>query len=411
MSDLYSIQSSTLVDIGDALRRRHGETKIITVEDYLPLKAISKTANATGFDTQEGTYDNRLDTYDVITIPGASTIKVKMGYQTENVKYDYIQVVSGAYTNSTGFPTDATKYGDSTIQYVELSFSSDTITFYFHSDSSGNTFLGYYAECVGYDSEGNVILSDIIGELEKEVFNGYSSAEMAMAIDNIETGIIIPEEELSYTGKDLENRFKDANWDWVIKYLGDKITTNNLTSIQNAFSGSHVENIPFAINLSTSCINTSQVFQGCNQLKSLPDINGTMNNSYAFMENCTMVRYLPDSWATGMNWSKVNKTTNWLDCRIQNMFRNCHSLREIPEELLKKIYHSSSTTNSMGAMFDNCYALNKLVGFRGPNTTLTSNMFSGMFANLSRIDRFVFDMENGVPRIQSWQAQTIDLSR
>ena len=413
MSDLYSIQSSTLTDIGDALRRRHGDTKIITVEEYLPFKEVSKTANATGFNTYEGTYANLLNTYDVITIPGASKIKVKMGYQTESTKYDYIQVVPGAYTDGTGFPTDATKYGDrESIKYIELDFTGDTITFYFHSDNSGNTYLGYYAECYGFDVEGNAILSDEIGEVEKEVFNGYSSAEMAEAIDSIPTGLFPPDDVLHLTG-DCGNKFKDGTFDWIIEQAGSQMTTYDLTNTENMFYQSNLKTIPFALNYKNSTSNsTSQTFTQMPFLRELPAVNGKMANMYNFLFGCFHVKEIPESWATTINFSQLNSSTTWYLCRLQGFFGNCYSLRTIPEAFLKQLWNKCSATNTWGQMFYCCYVLDEIVGLRLANTAVTSNMFiNEFFTSCYRLKRLVFDMENGSPRTENWQNQTIDLSQ
>ena len=411
MSDLYSIQSSTLTDIGDALRRRHGDTKIITVKDYLPLKIISKTTNATGFDTYEGTYANNLNTYDVITIPGASMIKVKMGYQTEAIKYDYIQVVPGAYTNSTGFPADAIKYGDkSAIGYVELNFAGDTITFYFHSDSSGNTYLGYYAECVGYDGEGNIVLSDEIGELEKEVFNGYSSAEMAAAIDAIPVGMIPPDSIMNLTG-DCSNKFKGGTLDWLIEQVGSQMNTYDLTNTENMFNNSKLERIPFALNYKNIQYNaTSQTFHTIPFLMELPAVNGRMGNMYYFLYSCSRVREIPESWATTMNFNDVQSASQFYYCRLTGFFSWCYSLRTIPEAFLKLLWNKCNSSTAWGEMFNECYVLDEIVGLRGPSAATTSNIFNTNFTSCYRLKRLVFDMENGTPRVENWQNQIIDLS-
>lgn len=412
MSDLYSIQSSTLVDIGDALRRRHGETKTITVEEYLPFKEISKTTNATGFNTYEGTYANLLNTYDVITIPGASTIKVKMGYQTESTKYDYVQVVPGAYPDGTNFPTDATKYGDrESIKYIELDFTGDTITFYFHSDNSGNTYLGYYAECYGYDIEGNAILGDEIGEVEKEVFNGYSSAEMAEAIDSIPTGLFPPDDVLHLTG-DCGNKFKDGTFDWLVEQAGSQMTTYDLTKTENMFYGSKLQRIPFALNYkNTTSINCAQTFSGASYLKELPEVNLRMANMYNFLYGCFHVREIPESWATTMKATDINNSTAWYMCRLEGFFDGCYSLRTIPEAFLKNLWNKcDAASNSTGYMFRYCYVLDEIVGLRGLNTALTGNVFKEYFVSCYRLKRLVFDMDNGSPRVQNWQNQVIDLS-
>lgn len=407
MSDLYSIQSSTLVDIGDALRRRHGETKIITVKDDKPLKIISKTDNATGFDSRNGDYDVRLDTYDVVKIPGAVRIDVKLGCQTENTKYDYLQVATGEL-NSANFPTTAEKYGGKEIQSLELTFNTDVITFHFVSDTSNGAFLGYYAECAGYDADGNAIFGDV----EKEVFNGYSSAEMAEAIDTIPTGLFPPDDVLHLTGN-CSNKFKGGTFDWLVEQAGSQIDTYDLTNTENMFYDSKLQRIPFALNYknieNNSC---SQTFNGASYLKELPEINLRMANMHNFLYGCFHIREIPESWATTMKATDINNSNTWYKCRLQGFFDGCYSLRTIPEAFLKNLWNKCDAgANSTGQMFQYCYVLDEIVGLRNPNATLTSDTFKDYFVSCYRLKRLVFDMENGSPRTENWQNQIIDLSK
>lgn len=179
---IVTINDSILTDIGDALRQHHGDTKTIIHETVMPAPAvISKTPNATGWDTHDGGYGNKKNIYDVVTIPGASTIKVKMAYRTENYRFDYVKVASG---NLTEMPADATAYGGTTWTQIDLEFTdTDTVTFFFHSDDSTHNYLGYYAECTGYDADGNP--ATYIETTEEEVVNTYKPADMAAAIDDI----------------------------------------------------------------------------------------------------------------------------------------------------------------------------------------------------------------------------------
>lgn len=405
MSDLYSIQSSTLVDIGDALRRRHGDTKIITVKDDKPLKIISKTDNATGFDSHNGDYALRLNTYDVVKMPGAVRIDVKLSCQTENTRYDYLQVAAGEL-DSANFPTTAEKYGGKEIQSLELTFNTDVITFHFVSDTSNSAFLGYYAECAGYDADGNAIFGDV----EKEVFNGYSSAEMAEAIDTIEVGIFPPDSVLHISG-DCSGRFKNGVFDWVIEACGDRMTTTDLTNTENMFNNSQIERIPFSMNYKNIAGNaTSQTFASMPFLRELPEVNGRMGNLYNFLFSCAHVREIPESWVTTMDLSDINRSNAWYACRLTSFFAYCYSLRVIPEAFVKNLWNKCNATNSWGSMFDCCHSLDEIVGLRGPSAMSSSNLFSSNFNNCYRLKRLVFDMENGTPRVENWQNQTIDLS-
>ena len=156
-------EESNIQAIADAIRTHTGSTRL---EEMSTVK-VSKTSNATGFTTRDGSYANKSNTFDVVTIPGATKLKVKMGYQTENVSYDYVQVMQGNVSSGSG-----DKYGGQDTGLVELEFEGDTVTFLFVSDASIGTYLGYYAEVRGL----------------AEVSNEYLVSEMADAILGIEAG-------------------------------------------------------------------------------------------------------------------------------------------------------------------------------------------------------------------------------
>ena len=413
----YSIQETTLIGIGDALRRRHGDTKIIIVQDYLPLKIISKTENATGFESWEGYYPYTPGTYvyDVVKIEGASKISVKMTYETDNdtTLWDGVQIAVGDYnTSGTSIFNNTTRYySKSTLEMVELEFeNTDTISFRFRGQGeSDRNHLGYYAECRGYDADGNLILTDEIGDVEKEVPNKYSSAEFANAINSISLKSFVPEEKMTLSG-DCKYMFKNGSWDWFVNDLGEDITTKFITDTSYMFQDSYLERIPFTINLTLSegsdCKN---MFEYCSLLKELPDMTGAIKRTDYLMRGCKMVRHIPESWAD-LDFSWSNSQSSSFYSNFSATFDGCFSLREIPEALLKKMWNKS-TSSSFSYMFSNCIALDEIVGFRGANAVLTSNGFTYVFDNVERAKRLVFDMENGSPRVEQWKNQTIDLSK
>lgn len=181
------INDKHLTDIGNSLRKHLGETeiKIEIVQQPKKVSKVSKTDNATSFEEHSGGYPNSSRKYNTVTIDGAASIGVKMAYQTENVSYDYVQVASGSLTS---MPSGTTKYGGTAAKTVELTFKdTDTITFYFYSDTSGNNYLGYYAEVYGYDSNGELMVSDEMEDVEVpyEVKREFLPSEMSVAIDSI----------------------------------------------------------------------------------------------------------------------------------------------------------------------------------------------------------------------------------
>lgn len=412
MEDIYSIYEETLTAIGDALRRRFGDTKMETVQGYLPLTVISKTPNATGPGTYSGAHPNG-ETYEVITFPGATKIDVDFWYETRNSYYGYVQVAAGEYSSSNPMPSDITQYSG-TKKNIQLSFdNTDTITFHFYGYTMGissyGNYLGYYAECKGYDADGNAILSDELSEWEEEVLNAYNPLEMPQAIDDIPTGLIPPAEALHLTGA-IDKLFSGGKWDWYLEAIGDQITTENISG-ESIFEGSNVEYILFVLNKTKSGSFTNAYwFKNCKQLKEFPNITGQFGNSYMMCNNCYRVQRIPDSWVN-IDYSYVNKATSWMDCRHSSFFQGCYSLRYIPEGFLKKIW---SKYNSGGFVHDSlfyyCTSLDEIVGLRGNDATITSNQFGSTFNHCYRLKRLVFDMDNGSPRVQNWSNQTIDLS-
>ena len=185
------VNESSLTNIANALRNKIGDvrTEYETQIGHPPLTKISKTSNATSHTEHSGGYGDNKQAYNEITIPGASSINVTISYQTEGTQYDYVQICQGTKSQ---FNSSVTKYGGKTLTKKNLTFQGDTVTFYFRSDTSGDNFLGYYAEITGVDKNNKPIL-DMEKEVEIlvpiEVPNIFKPNEMADAIMGITTGI------------------------------------------------------------------------------------------------------------------------------------------------------------------------------------------------------------------------------
>ena len=109
---------------------------------------ISKTANVSEAGSSfSGGYGNNQSLTDTITIPGAETLHVKITYQTESTRYDWVALydknttpTSSNYNNSI-----SKKLGGTTKTTKEFDITGDTVQIYFRSDSSGCDYFGYYA--------------------------------------------------------------------------------------------------------------------------------------------------------------------------------------------------------------------------------------------------------------------------
>ena len=175
------VNESSLTNIANALRNKIGDvhTEYETQTVSHPLTKISKTSNAISHTERSGGHGNNKTVYDEITIPGASSINVTISYQTEGAQYDYVQVCQGTKSQ---FDSDVTKYGGTTLTKIDLTFPGDSVTFYFKSDSSNDSYLGYYAEITGVDENNETILFTEEIEVPIEVPNTFKPSEMADAI-------------------------------------------------------------------------------------------------------------------------------------------------------------------------------------------------------------------------------------
>lgn len=181
----YSIEDTTLTGIADAVR-----SKSSVVTHRIPIETkVSKTENATSLTEYSGSYVGQTTT-DTVTIEGAEYIVVKVSYQTEGTNYDYLQITAAGTTGD--------KLGGKTLTTTTYTFNTDTVSFYFKADGSGNSYLGYYAEVTGYKVEEE--------DLREK---SYTPLEMPAAILALGGGgyntkdfdIIVNNEEAKYSSK------------------------------------------------------------------------------------------------------------------------------------------------------------------------------------------------------------------
>ena len=118
----------------------------------------SHTPNISDDGKQSGNYADNSNLNDVITIPGATKLHVKLTYGGESAMYgrlyDWVCMWEGnhpEYTADNDYDTavsinDTKKFGGGSGTTVERDIAGDTVTFGFRSDSSGcGNGYGYYA--------------------------------------------------------------------------------------------------------------------------------------------------------------------------------------------------------------------------------------------------------------------------
>ena len=121
----------------------------------------SSTSNISEDGTQNGNYANSLAKTDVVTIPGAKSLKVKIVYGGESASYDWVCAWEGNhvdYTAKLNYSSSFTgKLGGgnhvNASNTKEYTVNGDTVTFAFRSDSSGcGDGYGYWAKVSGIAS-------------------------------------------------------------------------------------------------------------------------------------------------------------------------------------------------------------------------------------------------------------------
>lgn len=109
----------------------------------------SHTPNISDDGVQSGNYANYSNLNDVVTIPGATKLHVKLTYGGESASYDWVCMWEGAHPDYTAYnnydSSETGKLGGS-MNTKTYDITGDTVTFGFRSDGSGcGNGYGYYA--------------------------------------------------------------------------------------------------------------------------------------------------------------------------------------------------------------------------------------------------------------------------
>lgn len=230
------------------------------------------------------------------------------------------------------------------------------------------------------------------------------------------------EEELTFSGV-CDYLFRNGNWDWFVEKYKDKITTKDITRLEDAFRGMKLKAIPFDINVN-NCDIFSYALADSKNLTECPKIRGVLKFSGGItftnlLSNCHCLRDIEDLFEPSMldGFIEYIPSSSSNNPKLQNIFYNCYSLRRLPSWLSKLKLNPQtkalSTTYTMyNSLFAYCYCLDEALNIpvNTSTTATTTNMFKNTFDNTSRLKDFTFETDNGQPVVTNWKSQTINLS-
>ena len=239
-------------------------------------------------------------------------------------------------------------------------------------------------------------------------FTKYTPMELAIKIGD---EMPFAKDAIPYYAKqfsgDCSKLFMAGKWDWFIETCGEDIYTEYLTNCESMFEGSKVKELPFTLNFANNG-DALYMCRLCENLETLPNMTGKITRLHNSFDRCYKIRELPEQWIEGIDWVNFNNAPRG---SLSGLFYDCVSLRVVPKNLLKKMYSATNNSYNYGSIFHDCYSLDEIIGFRGPNNTLTDNCLSN-FYSCSRVKRIVFDYEDEAtytPRTQNWKNQSIAL--
>jgi hypothetical protein len=201
-----------------------------------------------------------------------------------------------------------------------------------------------------------------------------------------------------------------------IEMFSDKISTQNLTKCNYMFYNYPYETIPFDINLSTSnaSVSIASMFNGCNNLKTLPKI--PYYNVYeitGMFKDCYNLREIPEDYFDGWDFTACKNATSAYERNASGIISQCYSLRKIPLKIFENMNPNINANYVyLRNGFDSLSTLDELVDMPLPyKSTYTMNIFYSTFGSCNRLKRITLQVnDDGTPLIKNWKAQTIDLS-
>ena len=369
----------------------------------VPVTKIAKTDNVSDDGgTYSGGYGNNQAKNTVITIPGAETLKVTITYQTESTSYDWACLYQGTdITPSTSNYNQSVsgKLGGKTKTTKEFEIQSDTVQIFFRSDSSADSYYGFYAVVEdagerlevtsGEESQPDHATRNFAGwytdpactdgsEFSRKdctedvtVYAKWKSVTSTLVDSGYNKGLTKKIANIAVTPSKITS-FKQSNVKPAAEYMnsGNIISTNE--SETPVYLWKEGTSLLWWSKAETVYANSSlySIFNGFSELtdiSGLEDWNAenTKEISYMFLR-CTKLADLSPI----ANWN-MEKVTN-----MDAMFYSCNSLTDLTP---LSGWNTGSVTN-MRSMFSGCDSLTDLTPLSGWDTgsvTSMSEMFYG----------------------------------
>lgn len=348
-----------------------GVTENVVTYGYAPslVTKYAHTPNVSDTGTQNGYYSNSVSYNTVVTIPGAESLNVTITYQTESTSYDWVCMWAGSYPNYTAsnYSSSLTgKLGGSTKTTKTYTVTGNSVTFGFISDSSGNSYYGYYAVVTGTGIASTVVSGEYkepVSLIDDYTLLGWTTSADGSG-DLIEDVSVVTETTDLYAvyGEPVIDRgiYRDVHWrirtdGTLILGLANQNEEFTRTNSQSStawpwyqyrssitglcFEGtvacngvmtgmfyncSYMTTANLAGFSTTNATNLASLFSGCSSLTSL-DLSGFDTSNVGVISylcyNCASLEYIDLS---SFDLSSISTSSN-----SYMMFSDCSSLRRV----------------------------------------------------------------------------------
>ena len=272
--------------------------------------------------------------------------------------------------------------------------------------------MGTFAEKVSYLNETKLLIKDAIKNKgvaveEDTPFREYANkiASISASADDIEPIVLTGDCRMACAGY-LSGV--------AASILGNKISTVDLTSVQDMFSYYGHSEIPFALNFKKDYDNhyIHGIFN-CSEIKIAPRINNLKTASVQNMFfSCKQLKEIPDDFID--TWDLGLLLTSSA-CQMHSMYASCYSLRRISPKVLSRLQSPKQTYYMYKVYygtFKACYVLDEITGLVVDEAELTSTPFVDTFSLTNRLANMTFAMnEDGSPKTARWSNVSINLAQ